>query len=672
MTNTSPKKKTLKVKDLSNKFRMSVKDILHSLAQEGIDLLPTDTIPSDLIELVEDHLTQVNDLLLGDKKSSNKESSGLREIHIKTPIVVKSLAEALGKKTNEVIQALIAFNELAGPNQPLEVDLAIKVADKLGFSLQVDRREKSDHVIEKEVEPSSLEDLLTAIPDDADHLVIRPPVVTFLGHVDHGKTSLQDKARKTHVTSGEAGGITQHIGASTIHFNGKPITFIDTPGHEAFTAMRARGANVTDIAILVVAADDGFMPQTIEALSHAKAAKVPIIVAANKIDLPQADTDKVLRQMQENGLFPEPWGGEVAMIPCSAHTGQGINELLERVLLEAEMLDLKADPTRIAQGVVIEAQLETGLGPTVNLLVQRGTLNVGDPILSGEFAGKVRGMVDDKGHRVKSAGPSTPVKVIGLSGVPSAGQQLYACRNEKEAKEAAEQYAYIKREDTLSRVRGTTLEELFNANEVSKNSLQIVLKTDVRGSAEAIADSLGKLPSEKIAVNIVHSGVGAITENDVILAAASNAIVVGFHVRVNPGVNATAKQHGSEIRLYSIIYQLIEDIKDAMEGKLDPEKREIQMGTGKILKIIELSKGPPVVGTLVETGSVRVGMHVRVFRKKELIFNGEVRSLRRFQDDVKEVKQGLECGIRLDNFKDLEEGDILQFYEVKLEKSRLS
>ncbi len=670
MPTSNTKKKVIKVKDLAEKFKMTSRDVIAELAKEGIEVKPTDSIPHDLLDLIEDHLTMIQ----SQKSKSHKGGAhgGPKEVHVKTPITVKTLAEALGKKTNEVIQTLIGFNELAGPNQTLDVELATKVAEKYGAELLVDRREKSDHVAEKAQEPSTLEEILIALPDNPEKVKTRPCVVTFLGHVDHGKTSLQDRVRKTHVTAGESGGITQHIGASSIVFNGTPITFIDTPGHEAFTAMRARGANVTDIAILVVAADDGFMPQTVEALSHAKAAKVPIIVAMNKVDLPQADPDKVLRNMQENGLFPEDWGGDIAMIPCSAHTGQGMTDLMERILLEAEMLDLKADPTRLAQGVVIEAQLETGLGPTANILVQRGTLKVGDPILSGEFAGKVRGMIDDKGNRVKVAGPSTPVKVIGLSGVPSAGQQIYACRTEKEAKDAAEQFGFLKREDTLARSRGTSLEDLFQQmDDAQKNTLQIVLKTDVRGSSEAIVDALSKLPSDKIAVNVVHSGVGAVTENDVLLAAASNAIVVGFHVRVNPGVNKMAKDQGCEIRLYSIIYQLIEDIKDAMEGRLDPEKREEQVGTGKILKIISLSKGPPVVGTMVDSGYVKVGTHVRVFRKKELIFNGEVKSLRRFQDDVKEVRQGLECGIRLDNFKDLEEGDALQFYEVKMEKATL-
>ena len=437
--------------------------------------------------------------------------------------------------------------------------------------------------------------------------------------------------------------------------------------------MRARGANVTDIVVLVVAADDGFMPQTIEAMNHARAAKVPIIVAMNKIDLPNANPDKVLLNMQQNGLMPEDWGGTIGVVKVSAKTGQGIDDLLERILLEAEMLELKGNPKRPAEAFVLESQLEQGYGPTASIVVKNGTLHVGDPIICGEYYGKVKGLIDHRGQRIKSAGPSTPVKIVGLSGVPDAGTKLVVCKSEKEAKEIGEARSASKRVETLSgKGGGMTLDDLFSQMENGKrNTLKVVVKTDVCGSSEAIVESLKKLPSEKISVEVLHAAVGAITESDVQLAASSNAIVIGFHVRVNPGVNDLAKKENVEIRLYSIIYELLEDIKDAMAGRLEPDKREKELGVAHILKIFELSRGPKICGCMVDKGVVKVGSKSRVFRKGELIFNGEVRSLRRFQDDVKEVRQGMECGIKLDNFLDFDVGDVIQFYEIELKKATL-
>ena len=566
----------------------------------------------------------------------------------------------------------MSMNILASINQALEPDIAIKVSESLGITLLVDRREKEEHIKHVQEEYQHAQEEEEKVKDKAHDLIARPPVVTFLGHVDHGKTSLQDKMRSTDIVGGEAGGITQHIGASVINANGRQITFIDTPGHEAFTQMRARGAKVTDIAILVVAADDGFMPQTIEALNHAKAAGVPIIVAVNKMDLPGANVDRILRQMQENGLMSEDWGGEIGAVRVSAKTGEGMNDLLERILLESEMLELKANPKRPAEGTVLEAQLEQGLGPTASVLVQNGTLHVGDAVLCGEYYGRVKAMIDARGARIKSAGPSTPVKLVGLSGAPAAGSVLTVCKSEKEAREMAEQLASASRETNLQRTSGATLEDLFSQIKIEqRNELRLVIKADVRGSAEAIVDALAKLPSDKIKVEVVMSGVGAIIENDVMLASASSAIVAGFHVRVNPGVNTLAKREKVEIRLYTIIYELIEDIKDAMTGRLAPEKREKPQGNAKILKIFSVSKGPKVCGCMVEHGYVRTGSKARVFRNNELIFNGEVASLRRFQDDVKEVRQGLECGIRLDNFMDFTEGDIINFYEIEIKKATL-
>ncbi len=672
--------KTIKVKDLAGKYGLSPKDVIRELNEQGFDDVKSasSAIPADALEIVElyfeDYVAKRKGAGRKNARNGGGENSGasaLKKAEIAPPVVVKALAEALGKKPNEVVSGLMQMNVLASINQTVAPEVAIEYAKKCGIELTVGAKEK-------EPKPETAED--TDHPEDFEYqddpkdLVPRCPIVTFMGHVDHGKTSLQDRIRKTDIAGGEAGGITQHIGASVVNLNGKMITFVDTPGHEAFTAMRARGANVTDIVVLVVAADDGFMPQTIEAMNHAKAAGVPIIVAINKMDLPDANADKVLLHMQQNNLTSEDWGGNVAAIRVSAKTGEGIQDLLERILLEAEMLELKANPKRPGIAYVLESQLEQGFGPTANIVVKNGTIKIGDPILCGEYWGKVKNLTDCRGQRVKSAGPGTPVKVAGLSGVPEAGTRLVVCSSEHHAKELAEERAEKKREEQLlhSNASGTSLEDLFSKMESDKKqSLCVVLKADVNGSCEAIAESFKKLPSDKISINVVHSGVGAITENDVLLAASSHGIVVGFHVRVNPGVNALAKKENVEIRLYSIIYELIEDITDALTGRLEPEKREKELGVAKILQIFELSKGPKVCGCVVEKGVVKVGAKARVFRRGELIFNGEVRSLRRFQDDVREVKQGLECGIKLDNFADFDVNDVIQIYDIELKKASL-
>lgn len=600
-------------------------------------------------------------------------SSAPSEVHVKSPVIVKALADAIGRKPNEVITTLMMMNVLASINQPVDDEVARKAALNFGVSLVIDKRGGRDAAGPDESSPVvAPEDRV--FNDDERELKPRPPIVTFMGHVDHGKTSLQDTIRKTHVAAGEAGGITQNIGASVVSIDGKTITFIDTPGHEAFTQMRARGANVTDIVVLVVAADDGFMPQTIEAMNHAKAAGVPIIVAINKMDLPGANPDKILLNMQQNDLMSEDWGGQVAAIRVSAKTGQGIDMLLERILLEAEMLELRANPKRPGMAYVLESQLEQGFGPTASVVVKNGTLRVGDAVICGANCGKIKTLIDARGHRVAFAAPGTPVKVVGLSGVPEAGTRMAVCESFAQARELAEQRGAENRLESLaSKNSGASLEDLFSKMEDSgeRNNLKVVVKADVRGSSEAIVESLKKLPSEKISVDVLHTGVGAITENDILLAASSGAIVIGFHVRVNPGVNELAKKQNVEIRLYSIIYELLEDIQDALTGRLAPEKREKELGVVKILKIFELSKGPKICGCMVEKGVAKVGAKARVFRGSELIFNGEVRSLRRFQDDVKEVRAGLECGIRLDNFMDFTEGDTIQLYEIELKKASL-
>lgn len=657
------------VEEIAQNFDVSVKFTLLELKKIGIKKKhESDVIEDKDLEKVIDHFDNIP------KEEQQLTPKNIKEIHIKSPIIVKKIAEALNKKPPEIIKELMKKNILASINQTVEPNVAKELCADLGFELVLDKREKKAQKADENLKQETEEGLDTEVQynDKPEDLHDRPPVVTFLGHVDHGKTSIQDAIRKTSVVKGEAGGITQHTGASVIEQGGKKIVFIDTPGHEAFTAMRARGANVTDIAILVVAADDGFMPQTKEAMDHAKAAGVPIIVAINKIDLPSADPGKVLLHMQQNNLMSEDWGGDVGTVKVSAITGEGLNELLERILLESEMLELKANPSRPAECIVLESELEAGMGATANLLVRNGTLKVGDTILCDQYHGRVKALIDSKGKRVKSVGPSMPVKVLGLSGVPEAGSKLVVCKNEKEATEIANKRRDQKRTKDLAPAKTSSLEDLFSSIEDNKrNDLNVIIKTDVQGTAEAIKDSLAKLPSEKIKVDVIHSSVGAISDSDILLASASNAIVIGFNVKVNPGVNSLAKKQGIEIRLYSIIYELLEDIEDALVGRLAPDQRENEIGKAKILKIFSMTKGPKVCGCLVESGTVKVGAKARVFRDNELIFNGTIESLRRFQDNVKEVKAGQECGIRLDNFLDFQENDAIQVYEIELRKATL-
>lgn len=695
--------KILKVKDIARHYGVPARTVLEELAGQGIETPEAENsiIPEDMVELVESYFADLfeadeaampksnrskggapkkggqkkDDPRGGKRQPSAPAGRGGREtssgnssvvdgkLTLPSPILVKTLAEAVGKRPNELITDLIKLGELAGINQPISEANAKKLCAGYGIELTIGAAPK----------PAAPPPPAKPKPEENPaFLKERPPVVTFMGHVDHGKTSLQDAIRHTHVTDGEAGAITQHIGASTVNYKGKSITFIDTPGHAAFTSMRARGANVTDLVILVVSATEGFKPQTVEAMNHALAAKVPIIVAINKVDLPDADPDKVLLHMQQHNLSSEDWGGTVGTVRVSAKTGKGLPDLLERILIEAEMLELKANPRRAASGVVLEAQLENGLGPTASVLVQDGTLRVGDVVLCGEHYGKIRTLINDKGERVKSAGPSVPVKVVGISGVPEAGDRLEIFESEKAARAESERRIAEKRGHMLATSAITTAEDLFSKlNSEGRNTLNIIIKSDVKGSGEAIAQSLNQLPSEKIKAEVIANAVGPISENDISLAAATNAIVIGFHVRVNPGVNEMAKKQNVEIRLYSIIYELLEDITDALAGKLEPEKREKVIGEAKILQIFELSKGPKICGCLVESGLVRVGAKARVRRDKELIYNGEVASLRRFHDDVKEVKAGLECGIRLDNFADFVEGDEIELYEIELKKATL-
>ena len=587
------------------------------------------------------------------------------EVRLKTPVTVRDLATALKKKPNELIIQLMGLNIFAAINQVLDIEVVEKICEKNGKKFVQERREKGNHpVFERKASAIAA----AANAGRTRKKVGRPPVVVFMGHVDHGKTTLQDYIRKTRVAAGEAGGITQAIGASVAQYGDQTITFLDTPGHAAFTAMRARGANATDVAVLVVAGPEGVMPQTVEAINHAKAAGVPIIVAMTKCDLHGCDKDRLLRQLQENGIQPEEWGGDTAVIPCSGITGDGVDELLERILLEAEMLELNADPDAPFEGLVIEAQMEAGMGPTANILVRNGVLRQGDWFSCGSTYGKARALLDTHGKRLAKATASTPVKIMGFNGVPEAGDRVVWQPDEKSAKAAAEEELQRKRLEAISAPRATSIEELIkqmNEGASSVVELNIVLKTDVRGSLEAISDAVSAIKSNKIAVKIVHGGVGEVTDSDVVLAAASKAIIVGFHVRVMPSVNRTAKQKGVEIRLYSIIYDLLDDIEDVMRGRLTPEIRETLVGEAEIAQVFNITKAGKICGCRVTSGTIKLNQKAKVFRQKDMIYSGLVASLKHFKEDVKEMRAGQECGIRLDNFEDFEVGDRIQVFAVE-------
>jgi len=579
----------------------------------------------------------------------------LTHVKIRESITVKDLAETLKKTATEVIKKLMALGVMATLNHELDFDTAAIVAEEFGITA------------EKEVEVSE-EDILfdDAENEDESKLEPRPPVVVVMGHVDHGKTSLLDAIREADVVKGEAGGITQHIGAYSVKINNRNITFLDTPGHEAFTAMRARGAQVTDIAILVVAADDGVMPQTVEAINHAKAANVSIIVAINKIDKPGANPDRVKQELTEYGLVPEEWGGDVICVNVSAKKRENIDGLLEMVLLTADMMELKADPTRQAKGTVIEAKLDKDRGPIATMLVQRGTLKHGDSIVTGTTVGRIRAMVDDKGNHIKKAGPSMPVEILGLPEVPEAGETFYAIKDEKTAKQLAEKRKLRLREEHLKSTAKVTLEDLFSQIQEGKvKELNVIVKADVQGSVEAVKQSLEKLSDEEVRVKIIHGGVGAISEHDVTLAQVSNAIIIGFNVR--PGINVAekAKDVGVDIRLYRIIYNAIEDIKAAMKGMLEPTFKEVVQGHAEIRQLFKVSGIGTIAGCYVTDGKFTRHSDVRIIRDGIVVFEGKLASLKRFKDDVKEVAQGFECGMSFERFNDLKDTDIIEAYTME-------
>ena len=578
----------------------------------------------------------------------------IREVKISGPVTVAELASQMAVKSGELIKILMKMGVMATINQVLDEDTAVLVVEEMGHKIEV--------VADDALEQSVLDDY----QELKGERVPRAPVVTVMGHVDHGKTSLLDRIRKSRVAAGEAGGITQHIGAYHVNTDNGMITFIDTPGHAAFTSMRARGAQVTDIVILVVAADDGVMPQTEEAVQHARAAGVPMVVAVNKVDKEEADPDRVKTELASREVIPEDWGGDVQFIPVSAHTGQGIDELLEAVLLQAELLELMAVPEGFARGIVIESRLDRGRGPVATMLVQNGLLKVGDAILAGEQVGKVRALVDENGKQIKQAGPSIPVEILGLSGTPDAGDELIVLENERKAREVAEFRSERTRDAEHKRQHAQKLDQMFanmEAGEVS--NLNIVLKTDVRGTLEALSAALLKLATDEVRVNIVVQGVGGITESDATLASSAGAIVLGFNVRADAGARQVIERDGIELRYYSVIYDIVDDVKAAMSGLLAPELREEIVGIAEVRDVFNSPKFGQIAGCMVVEGIVYRNKKIRVLRDNVVIYEGELESLRRFKDDVNEVRNGTECGIGVKNYTDVKSGDKIEVFDVR-------
>ncbi len=591
-------------------------------------------------------------------KQESAETKRIKKIEVQTPISVKDLADKFVLKPSDLIQRLIKLNIFATINQSISFEVAAKIGLDLGFEL-----EKPPLSVQETTEPET-----KTSPKDKARLVKRAPIVTFMGHVDHGKTSLLDAIRKTKVASKEAGGITQHIGAYEVFLPNGAVPFLDAPGHEAFTAMRARGARATDVVVLVVAADDGVMPQTIEAIDHAKAAGVSILVAINKVDLPSANPERVKKGLMELGLMSEDWGGKTVMIPVSAKTGEGIDQLLEMLALESDLLELRSDPTALAEGVVVEAELAAASGVLATLLVQNGTLRVGDAVIVGNYSCKVRAMINDRGQRVKEAPPSMPVEILGLPGIPKAGDRFYAVENEQTAKDILEKQKAETKEAPLG--IHITLEHLLEDIKAGKaEELKLIIKSDVQGSVEALRATLGKIQSKNVRLNIIHSGIGDISESDVMLAAASNAVVIGFHV----GIVGTAKELGEkeqvDVRFYEIIYEVKTAIEKAMEGLLQPELKEIFVGMAEVRQVFKVSKKGMIAGCTVQKGKIVRNLTCRVVRNGKKVYQGKIESLKRFKDDAKEVLEGFECGIGVSGFDEILAGDRIEVFEIQ-EKAR--
>lgn len=586
---------------------------------------------------------------------SPKSSTEIKDVEIEDEITVLDFAKLIGKSVAEVISKLITLGVMANQNQKINYDYASLIGEEFGVTVHL-----------KEAETDSDDPYGLDYEDREEDLVLRSPVVTVMGHVDHGKTSLLDAIRNTSVTKREAGGITQHIGASTVNVNGKRIVFLDTPGHEAFTAMRSRGAMVTDIAVLVVAADDGVMPQTIEAINHAKAAHVPIIVAVNKMDKPEANIDRIRQELTEQDIVVEAWGGDVIDVPVSARNGDGIDDLLEMILMVAEMEELKANPNRKAVGTIIEAQLDKGRGPVATVLVQKGTLKSGDMVVTGKASGRIRAMFDDKGKKINKAKPSTPVVILGLSDVPEAGDMIYAVKDEKTARAIAQAQKEHEREEKMNVTRRVSLDDIFSKiKEGDLKELNIVVKTDVRGTIDAVKQSLEKLSNDEVRVNIIHGAVGGVTESDVMLASASNAVIIGFNVRPTQVAIDMAKQENIDIRTYRVIYDAINDIEAAIEGMLEPKFKEVVLGRAEVRQVFKIPGAGNVAGIYVKSGVIRRSASVRLMRDNVVLYEGEINSLKRFKDDARELATNYEGGLGLENYNDIKAGDEIEAYVME-------
>ena len=642
-----------RVYQIANELKMSNEDVLAKLKELEINAENKDS------ELEEDEVELVLEILKEEIAAANGNT-----IAIDGKLTVQELATKLDKSASEIIMKLMKMGTMATINQEISFEIGSLVASEYGFELV-------EGSANDEEELEVIDALINIEEDKEEDLVKRPPVVTVMGHVDHGKTSLLDAIRKTNVTSSEAGGITQHIGASEVMVNGEKVVFLDTPGHEAFTSMRARGAQVTDMAILVVAADDGIMPQTKEAINHCKAADVPMIVAINKIDRPGANVDRVKQELTEHGLVSEDWGGDTICVPVSAKTGENLESLLEMVLLTAEMQELQADPNRKAKGTVIEAKLDKGRGAVASLLIQNGTLNVGDSILVGSTYGRIRAMFDDRGKKIKSAGPSIPVEILGLSEVPAAGDRFIVCKDEKTARNMADLRKQKIKADSHQASNRVSLEDLYSQIQEGKvKELAIVVKADVQGSVEAIRQSLEKLSTDDVKVRVIHGAVGAITETDVTLAAASNALIIGFNVRPDGNATAQSEKENIEIKTYRIIYDAIEDVKSAMIGMLEPEYKEVVNGKAEVRMTYKISNVGTIAGCYVIDGKIVRNSEVRVIRDGIVIFESTLASLKRFKDDAKEVAKGYECGLSIEKFNDLKEGDIIESFTMEAIKRK--
>src|SRR5690625_2294728 len=664
----------VRIYEYAKQQNVQSKEIVNKLTELGFD------VSNHMSTISEEEISKLNEIYQSteestDEKTEKEETTSKKEnkpkkdktdrkpkteseeenvIKYSGTLTVGEFAELINKDSTEIIKNLMLLGVMATINQDLDDTSIELIADEYGLT------------VEKEIEVEE-SDLLQYIEEGREEdLAERPAVVTIMGHVDHGKTTLLDSIRKTKVTAGEAGGITQHIGAYQIRSNDKKITFLDTPGHAAFTSMRSRGAQVTDIAILVVAADDGVMPQTVEAINHAKAAEVPIVVAVNKVDKEAANPERVMQELTEHGLIAEDWGGDTIFVPISALQNEGIDDLLEMILLVAEVEELKANPNKRAHGTVIEAELDKGRGAVASLLVQSGTLRVGDPVVVGNTYGRVRAMVNDLGRRVKKAGPSTPVEITGLSDVPQAGDQFVAFKDEKTARQIGSVRAKKQIEERRGSQTKVSLEDIFEQiKQGDIKDINIILKADVQGSAEALASSLQKIEVEGVKVNIIHSGVGGITESDIILASASNAVVIGFNVRPDNNALKTAEAEKVDIRLHRVIYKAIEEIEAAMKGMLDPEYQEKVIGQAEVREIFKVSRIGTIAGSYVTDGKITRDSSVRVIRDGVVIFEGEIDTLKRFKDDAKEVAQNYECGITLENFHDIKVGDIFECFVME-------